>query len=191
MQRVTRWHISIPIVQITPLTLSFNLYYSLLHSSNSDEDVRQLPFKTRHTHRLYFNIDVLDRIICARQWAKMLQCCRNYLHFRAKVLQDIWYRVKLLLFHCIPVLLNSTIFLALKGCCEEILLLQCGHKGVALTQLFKPFNRQPSSRTNCLWCNWGLRPLRKAYIGLYVEMFKEQWISISGCKIAFGASSAC
>lgn len=81
------------------------------------------------------------------------------------------------------------------NCCSErrrhrkdVLLLQCGHKGVALTQLFKPFSRQPSSRTNCLWCNWGLRPLRKAYIGLYVEMFKEQWISISGCKIVFGAS---
>lgn len=46
-------------------------------------------------------------------------------------------------------------------------------------------------QTNCLWCNWGLGPLREAYISLYVEMFKEQWISISGCKIVFGASAAC
>lgn len=46
-------------------------------------------------------------------------------------------------------------------------------------------------QTNCLWCNWGLRPLWEAYISLYVELFKEQWISISGCKIVFGASPAC
>lgn len=46
-------------------------------------------------------------------------------------------------------------------------------------------------QTNCLWCNWGLGPLREAYISLYVELFKEQWISISGCKIVFGASPAC
>lgn len=46
-------------------------------------------------------------------------------------------------------------------------------------------------QTNCLWCNWGPGPLREAYISLYVEMFKEQWIPISGCKIVFGASPAC
>lgn len=46
-------------------------------------------------------------------------------------------------------------------------------------------------QTNCLWCNWGLRPLWEAHISLYVELFKEQWISISGCKIVFGASPAC
>lgn len=32
---------------------------------------------------------------------------------------------------------------------------------------------------------------QKAYIGLNVEMLREQWISISGCKIVFGASPAC
>lgn len=37
------------IVQIGSLRLSFNLYYSLLHSSNYSEDVRQLPFKTKRT----------------------------------------------------------------------------------------------------------------------------------------------
>lgn len=37
------------IVQIESLRLSFNLYYSLLHSSNYSEDVRQLPFKIRRT----------------------------------------------------------------------------------------------------------------------------------------------
>lgn len=46
-------------------------------------------------------------------------------------------------------------------------------------------------QTNSLWCNWGLGPLREAYISLYVEMFKEQWLFISGCKIVFGASPAC
>lgn len=63
---------------------------------------------------------------------------------------------------------------------------QTGHKGVALIQLCKALTPKTCCGTNCLWCNWGLRPFTRAYIGLYVKMFKEQWISISGCKIAFG-----
>lgn len=63
---------------------------------------------------------------------------------------------------------------------------QTGHKGVALTQLCEALWLKTCCGTNCLWCNWGLRPFTRAYIGLYVKMFKEQWISISGCKIVFG-----
>lgn len=47
---------------IVQIRLSFNLYYSLLHSSNYSEDVRQLPFRDEaDTHRLCCNEGVLHR----------------------------------------------------------------------------------------------------------------------------------
>lgn len=69
----------------------------------------------------------------------------------------------------------------------------CGHKGVALTQLSEPFSGAAGSTATRLPFDVieVLDLSQKAYIGSNVEMLREQWISISGCKIAFGASPAC
>lgn len=175
MRRVPSWHISIPLCKWNSSDFLLIFIYSLFLSSDCSQDVRH--------NKVHHSVEMPVR-------RKGLYCNRVNILCIVHVLFDILPEQTccvLIVFAVIEV--DRCLFIS---CSERWLPLPwCGHKGVALTQLFEPFSRRPSTRTNCLWCNWGLRPLRKAYIGLNVEMFKEQWISISGCKIVFGASPAC